>query len=216
MRIGLFGGSFDPVHQGHLVAAQQALGQACLDELWFLPAASPPHKAGQSRVPFQARLDMLNLALAGHPRMRVNTLESELPTPNFTVNTLRELARRHPEHTWSFLLGGDMLADLPTWREPVALVEMADLVVMPRPEIPVITESDLAARLGCPVRLLVLDGPKLEISSRWIRGQVRSGGSIRYLMPRAPEKYIQEHMLYGAPPEAATDSPSDKQGETLA
>ena len=95
MRIGLFGGSFDPVHQGHLVAAQQALGQACLDELWFLPAASPPHKAGQSRVPFQARLDMLNLALAGHPRMRVNTLESELPTPNFTVNTLRELARRH-------------------------------------------------------------------------------------------------------------------------
>ena len=188
MRIGLFGGSFDPVHQGHLVAAQQALGQACLDELWFLPAASPPHKAGQSRVPFQARLDMLNLALAGHPRMRVNTLESELPTPNFTVNTLRELARRHPEHTWSFLLGGDMLADLPTWREPVALVEMADLVVRPR----------------------------LEISSRWIRGQVRSGGSIRYLMPRAPEKYIQEHMLYGAPPEAATDSPSDKQGETLA
>jgi len=133
MRIGLFGGSFDPVHVGHLAMAEQALHQAGLDEVWFLPAAAAPHKTGKSQANFQSRLDMLQLATAGHHRLKTCAIEKDLPTPSYTINTIRALSTNHPGNQWYFILGGDMLADLPLWREPGQIVEMAGLVVMPRP-----------------------------------------------------------------------------------
>jgi nicotinate-nucleotide adenylyltransferase len=212
MRIGLFGGSFDPVHLGHLVMAEQALAQAGLDEVWFLPAAAAPHKPEKAQASFQARLDMLQLATAGNERLKVNSIESELPTPNYTVNTLKALTSRHPEHQWYFLLGGDMLIDLPHWREPEKLVEMAGLVVMPRPGSTVPNQEELKHRLGKSARLLQLEGPTLDVSSRWLRATLSSGGTARYLVPRAVEMYIEEHGLYGAAKAVHPMRPADQTG----
>lgn len=210
MRIGLFGGSFDPVHVGHLVVAEQALWQAGLDEVWFLPTAAAPHKPEKARASFQARVDMIQFATSGHDRLKICLIENELPAPNFTVNTLKTLSARHPEHLWYFILGGDMLADLPQWREPAKIAQMAGLVVMPRPGSPVQTGEDLKGKLGVPVRLLELEGPRLEISSKWLRATLGTGGSVRYLIPRAVEKYIEEHELYGrsTPSETRQTSPT--------
>ncbi|MFM8931559.1 MAG: nicotinate (nicotinamide) nucleotide adenylyltransferase [Gemmataceae bacterium] len=216
MRIGLFGGSFDPVHVGHLAMAEQALHQAGLDEVWFLPAAAAPHKPEKARATFQARLDMLQLATAGHDRLKTCAIEKDLPAPNYTINTLRALTASHPGHQWYFILGGDMLADLPQWREPGQIVDMAGLVVMPRPGTAGTTSEDLRQKLGKPVRLLRLEGPALEVSSGWIRSTLASGGSVRYLVPRAVERYIQEHELYGAADPANPEKPLALTGVTSA
>jgi len=216
MRIGLFGGSFDPVHVGHLAMAEQALHQAGLDEVWFLPAASAPHKPGKSQANFQSRLDMLQLATAGHHRLKTCAIEKDLPTPSYTINTIRALSTNHPGNQWYFILGGDMLADLPLWREPGQIVEMAGLVVMPRPGSTAPNSEDLRLKLGKPVRLLALEGPALEVSSGWIRSTLASGGSVRYLVPRAVERYIQEHGLYGAAEPADPEKPLAQTGVTNA
>ncbi len=216
MRIGLFGGSFDPVHVGHLAMAEQALHQAGLDEVWFLPAASAPHKPEKALASFQARFDMLQLATAGHDRFKICTIEKELPVPNFTINTLRALASNHPGNQWYFILGGDMLADLPHWREPGQIVDLAGLVSMARPGAATITADDLRQKIGKPVRLLRLEGPELEVSSRWIRSSLASGGSVRYLVPRAVERYIQEHDLYGTANPASPEKPLAQTGVTSA
>jgi len=212
MRIGLLGGSFDPVHVGHLVMAEQALWQAGLDEVWFLPTAAAPHKPEKAQASFQARLDMLQLATAGHERLKVDSIEHELPTPNYTVNTLMALDAKHPGNQWFFILGGDMLIDLPRWREPAKLVEMAGLVVMPRPGSDVPPLDELKQKLGSQVRLLALEGPLLEVSSRWLRSTLAAGGSIRYLLPRSAEKYIEEHGLYGLANRAKSDNPIGQTG----
>src|SRR5688500_13567167 len=111
MRIGIFGGTFDPVHIGHLILAEQAREQSKLDEVWFLLAARPPQKDGQGITPFAQRSEMLALAIAGHDAFRVEEIEKERPGPSYTIDTLKELKRRHPGHTFLLLVGGDSLAD---------------------------------------------------------------------------------------------------------
>src|SRR5215471_5138390 len=118
MRVGIFGGTFDPVHLGHLVLAEQAREQGRLDEVWFVPAPRPPQKDGQAITRFDARVEMLALAIAGQPAFKIDELEKERTGPSYTVETLAELRRRHPGDTFFLLVGGDSLADLPGWRDP--------------------------------------------------------------------------------------------------
>src|SRR5437588_11938966 len=147
MRVGVFGGTFDPIHQGHLILAEQCREQGRLDEVWFVPAPRPPHKEGQTVTRFDQRVEMLALALAGNPAFRVQDLEKEREGPSYTVLTLAELQRRHPGDELFLLIGSDTLADLPTWREPQRLVRQAGLLVTARPGHPVLSAVDLARRL---------------------------------------------------------------------
>lgn len=199
MRVGIFGGTFDPVHVGHLILAEQCRDRAGLDEVWFLPSYQPPHKAPAGVSRFEHRADMLELATAGHPHFRVDRIERELPPPSYTAETLAELRRRHPDHDFHLMLGADSLPDLPAWYQPERVVGQAGLVVVPRPGSEVWTADRLAAALGLEasaVRLQAVDGPLIGIASRDLRRAVADGRSVRYQVPRAVEEYIRERKLY--------------------
>ena len=202
MRIGIFGGTFDPVHLGHLILAEQAREQGRLDEVWFVPAPRPPQKDGRSITRFDVRVEMLELAIAGHPAFRVDPLERDRTGPSFTVDTLIELHRRTPEHTYSLIIGGDSLADLPFWRDPRGIVSRAELLVMARPGSPPIDEGEFRRALALTeadeLRLRVIDAPLIDIASRDIRRRVAEGRSVRYLLPRAIEVFVAERRLYAA------------------
>jgi nicotinate-nucleotide adenylyltransferase len=199
MRIGIFGGTFDPVHMGHLILAEQCRDQARLDQVWFMPAAHPPHKAGTALTRFEQRCDMIELAIAGHAAFRVERIEKELPPPSYTAETLIELRRRHPADEFFLLLGSDGLPDLPGWYEPRRVVEAAGLVVVPRPGVMLWTADRLAKALvvePAAVRLQFVACPMIEIASRELRRAIADGLSIRYLVPRAVEEYIRDRKLY--------------------
>jgi nicotinate-nucleotide adenylyltransferase len=199
MRIGIFGGTFDPVHMGHLILAEQCRDQAQLDQVWFMPAAHPPHKSTLSLTRFEQRCEMLELATAGHPSFRIERLEKDLPPPSFTAKTLAELHRLHPGNEFFLLMGSDGLPDLPGWFEPHRVIELAGLVVVPRPGIMLWTAQRLAVALGVPesaVRLRLVACPMIEISSRELRRALADGMSVRYLIPRAVEEYLRDRKLY--------------------
>jgi nicotinate-nucleotide adenylyltransferase len=198
MRIGVFGGSFDPVHLGHLILAEQAREQGRLDEVWFVPAARPPHKLETELTPFAQRVEMLQLAIAGHAAFRVDESERDRPGPSYTAVTLEDFQRRNPTHHWSLLVGSDALCDLPGWYQPQRIVELAELIVMARPEVNIPSGDELTAKLGAPVRMLVVNAPLIEIASTDLRQRVREGRSIRYMVPRAVQAYIQDKRLYQA------------------
>jgi nicotinate-nucleotide adenylyltransferase len=199
MRIGIFGGTFDPVHMGHLILAEQCRAQAGMDEVWFLPSYHPPHKAAKEVTRFDQRCEMIELATAGHASFKVERIEKELPPPSYTAETLSELRRRHPEHEFFLLMGSDQLPDLPLWYEPRRVVEQAGLVVVPRPGVMLWTAERLAKALGLDadsVRLRFVACPMIEIASRELRRAVADGMSIRYMVPRAVEEYVRERKLY--------------------
>jgi nicotinate-nucleotide adenylyltransferase len=199
MRIGILGGTFDPIHMGHLILAEQCRDQAKLDQVWVMPSAHPPHKADQPVTRFEQRCEMIELAIAGHPVFRVERIEKELPPPSYTAETLAELHRRHPANEFLLLMGSDQLPDLPGWYQPKRVVEQAGLVVVARPGVPVWTADILAKALGLDVSAIQLgtvDCPLIEISSRELRRSIAEGKSIRYLVPRAVEEYICDRKLY--------------------
>jgi nicotinate-nucleotide adenylyltransferase len=196
LRIGVFGGTFDPVHLGHLILAEQCREQGRLDQVWFVPAARPPHKAAEELTPFLQRLEMLNLAIAGQPAFRVEELEQDLPGPGYTAVTLEELHQRHPEHAWFLVVGGDALRDLPGWFEPRRIVAQAELLVMPRPGAAMPPAEELQVKLGAPVRVQIMNVPPIGISSTDLRQRLGEGRSVRYLVPRAVEEYIRDKRLY--------------------
>ncbi len=200
MRVGVFGGTFDPVHTGHLLLAEQAREQGRLDEVWFVPAPRPPHKDEPALTRFEQRVEMLALALAGNPAFRIDELEKERGGPSYTVDTLAELRRRHPTHEFFLLIGSDTLHDLPLWHDPAGVLERAGLLVMARPNSPVLTVEQLRVRLrlpdGVPLRLEVMEMPQIDISSRDLRRRAAAGRSLRYFLPRAVECYIHDKRLY--------------------
>lgn len=200
MRIGIFGGTFDPVHMGHLILAEQCRDQAALDQVWFLPSAHPPHKADRPVTRFEQRCEMLELAVAGHPSFRVERVEKDLPPPSYTAETLAELRRRHPTEQFFLLMGSDGLPDMPGWYEPRRVLESAGLVVVPRPGVMLWTSERLAKAIGVDVsavRLRFVACPMIEIASRELRRAISDGMSIRYLVPRAVEEYIRDRKLFG-------------------
>jgi nicotinate-nucleotide adenylyltransferase len=206
MRIGIFGGTFDPVHYGHLILAEQAREQARLDQVWFLPAPRPPHKSERTLTRFEQRVEMLHLALAGNPSFRVEEIEKERTGPSYTVDTVAELRRRHPADEFFLLVGSDTLTDLPQWHEPARLLGMVGLVVMMRPGNPLPEPGAPRAALRLPEtepRQEVVQAPLIDISSRDLRRRAAAGRSLRYFLPRAVECYVHDKRLYqGAAPSA--------------
>jgi nicotinate-nucleotide adenylyltransferase len=202
MRIGIFGGTFDPVHLGHLILAEQCREQARLDQVWFVPAARPPHKQDQPLTSFHHRVEMLTLAVAGQPAFRVEELEKDRSGPSYTVDTLDELHRRHPGNEWLLLIGSDTLHDLPNWYLPARILEQAGLVVVLRPSWPPLTADKLRTALAlpetAPIRLQFVESPLIDLASRDLRRRAAAGRSLRYLVPRAVECYIETHRLYQA------------------
>jgi len=185
----LFGGSFDPVHVGHLVAAE-TVGEALGLPVRFLPAREQPLKraVGEAHAASpEQRAEMLELAVAGNPRLRVERIELTLPPPSFTVRTLRALAQREPGNRFTLLLGADAAGELANWFEIDALPELADIVVFARPGAPL---------PGHPAVGRIVEVPALDVSATVIRERVRQGRSIRYLVPDAVRDYIAARGLY--------------------
>jgi nicotinate-nucleotide adenylyltransferase len=199
-RIGVFGGTFDPVHWGHLISAEQTREQASLDEVWFVPAARPPHKQDQAVTPFAQRVEMLALAIAGQPAFRIEEVEKDRAGPSYTADTLDELHRRSPDVEFFLLIGSDCLPDLPNWHEPARIVARAGLLIVARPGWSVWSVEQLRSALRLPetagLRQQVIHIPLVDLSSRELRRRRAEGRSLRYLVPRAVERYIEEKKLY--------------------
>jgi nicotinate-nucleotide adenylyltransferase len=195
MRLGLFGGTFDPIHMGHLILADACREACALDRVWFVVAGAPPHKPGD-RTSVADRLEMVRIAIAGHPAFEVSELETRRPGPHYSVETLEEVRRQRPEDELFFLIGADSLADLPHWREPERIVSMATVVVVDRPGVE-LGLSSLWPDLGPdakPFRLVTI--PPIGIASNDLRRRVAEGRSIRYQVPRGVEAYIEAQGLY--------------------
>jgi nicotinate-nucleotide adenylyltransferase len=199
MRIGLFGGTFDPVHVGHLILAERCRADAGLDEVWFLPSYRPPHKPDGAVSAFADRCAMVSAAVAGVPGFRVEPIESELPPPSYTAHTLAALRTRHPTDEFHLVIGADSLADLPQWYEPRQVVAQAGVIVVPRPGVELWPAEKLADALKVPrsvIRLQVVDCPLVDVASRDLRKRVAEGKSIRFLVPKEVETIIRERKLY--------------------
>lgn len=198
MLIGLFGGTFDPVHLGHLILAEHCLQICELDELWFLPAGQPPHKSASVILAPDLRIDMLRYATAGHEGFRIETLELDRPELSYTVDSITALQKKYPEHRFAFLIGGDSLQDLPSWHEPERLCQLCEIIAVNRLGV---THADLTGQLerlpeSLSSRIRTVTVPGIGISSSEIRQRIADGQSIRYLVPRAVEIYITENGLY--------------------
>jgi nicotinate-nucleotide adenylyltransferase len=193
------GGTFDPPHCAHLAAAAAARHDLSLDEVWFVPAGVPPHKRRKSMTPSRIRLALLRSALRGLEGFRALALEIRRPGPSYTVDTLERLRDRYPDTDWWLVVGTDMLADLPSWRRPGRVLDLAGIAAVPRP--------GFAARWprGLPRgRFHVVDAPALDLSSSDLRARVARGASIRFLVPAAVERTVRRHRLYASPgPERA-------------
>jgi len=205
-KLGLFGGTFDPVHLGHLILADAAREWAGLDRVLFLPSASPPHKTGGGKGPradFRHRLRMVELAIAGHPAFQASDCEGLRPGPSYTIELLREIRRETGEAAdLFFLIGADWAASLGTWKEIEGIFALCRFLVVPRPGFPREGLSRLAAGRGAdrarPLEEGWVPAPEVGISSTDIRKRLASGRSVRYLLPPGVEGYIRGNALYGA------------------
>lgn len=196
-RLGIFGGTFDPPHIGHLILAAEAQNQLGLDEVLWLLTAQPPHKAGQEVTPLRHRLAMLQNALADAPGFRLSDAEISRPGPHYAADTLSILRQRYPEAQLVYLIGGDSLKNLPTWHQPQTVLARCDLLgVMQRPGETIDLSSLEAALPGLRQKLRFVEAPLLEIASSQIRARIRRGGHFRYYLPKAVYDYIQSQQLY--------------------
>lgn len=204
-RVGLLGGTFDPVHYGHLVVAEEVCYALNLDEMDFIPAGQPPHKRRQPITPAADRLAMLALATASNPRFCISEVDIQRPGPSYTVDTLRLLREQWGESAeLYFVIGWDSLEELTTWHDPQGLVAQLDrLVAVHRPghqEMPGYREQLEAGLPGITQRLLTVPVPQLDISASDLRQRVATGRPIRYQTPDAVVQYIREHNLYVSNP----------------
>lgn len=189
MRIGVFGGTFDPPHLGHLVVAQDAWAHLGLDRVVFIPAAIPPHKRHRVTTPAEIRLEMLRAAIGDDARFEVSEIELRRPGPSYTVDTLRELRERDRDGALFFLLGADQFRTFHTWRGPDEIASLATLVALSR-------EGDEPFSAGISVPHRTLRVTRIDISSTEIRRRVHAGEPIRYLVPPAVEAVIRREGLY--------------------
>lgn len=198
MRIGIFGGTFDPVHYGHLLLAETCREHLRLDEVRFVPAATPPHKLHQEISDGNVRADMLGLAVAGYREFVVDCREVKRKSPSYTVDTLQEFAAEFPVAELYFLVGADSLRDFLSWREPERIVRLATLVACNRPGLPKLQDEQVVQWVGPEIadRVVTLQMPGTDISASEMRDRVRDGRSLRFLTPRAVEAFVIEHGLY--------------------
>ncbi len=198
-RIGIFGGTFDPPHLGHLILASEARAQLKLDRVLWVLTSVPPHKLGQAITPLEDRFAMLKLAIADEPAFKVSRVDIDRPGPYYSADTVKVLAKQNPGAAMIFLIGGDSLHDLTTWHEPAQLVAACDEIgVMRRPG----ARLDLASLEnkipGLTEKIRFVDAPLLEIASHEIRKRAAEGQPFRYYVPMAVYEYILDKGLYGA------------------
>lgn len=197
---GIFGGTFDPPHLGHLILASESLSQLSLDRLLWILTPSPPHKPGDPISPLSQRIDMLRRATADEPRFEICKVEMDRPGPHYTVDTLRLLKKQDASRNLVFLMGGDSLRNLPTWREPQQLLALcAAIGVMRRPGDEVnlnVLESQIP---GLSAKVRFVDVPLLEISSSQVRERVARNSMFRYYLHPDVYAYILQHKLYRKP-----------------
>jgi nicotinate-nucleotide adenylyltransferase len=196
-RVGLLGGTFNPPHVAHLVCATQALAQVGLERVQFVPVHEPPHKAIGVEPGLAHRVEMCRLAVAGDERLDVSLADADVPGPSFTVDTLRRLHERFPGDQLTFIVGGDMALSLPTWREPEAILELAEVAVAEREGVRRIDIIDRLAGLRAD-RISFFDMPRIDVSSSLVRRYIAGGRPIRHLVPNAVERYIADAGLYRA------------------
>ena len=197
---GVFGGTFDPPHLGHLILASESISQLGLDRLLWVLTPEPPHKTDQPITALQQRLEMLRLAIADEPRFELSKIELTRPGPHYTVETLRMLKEQAPERNLVFLMGGDSLRDLPGWYQPAELIRLCHtLGVMRRPGDDVDLGALDAQLPGLLEKVRFVDVPLLEISSRQIRQRVADRAVFRYYLPEQVYEYIVRVGLYQKP-----------------
>lgn len=185
--VGIMGGTFDPIHCGHLLAAEQAREQAMLDEVWFMPTHIPPHKSREGLTPAHHRLRMVELAVADHPAFRVCDEELKREGPSFTYDTMLRLTEKFPAYRFSFIIGADMVNTLPQWNHYEELIGLVRFIGLARPGSRLKRENEHVTYVEMPV---------WDISSTLIRSKVAAGKSIRYLVPDAVARYIKENGFY--------------------
>lgn len=198
-RIGVFGGTFDPPHIGHLVVATELAWALDLDRLLFVPAGRPPHKNAAIVSDDADRLAMLQLAVGGDPAFEVSTVDLDRPGPSFTADLLALLAETHAPATLVFLMGEDSLRDLPAWERPHEIVALAEIGVAARPGIDADLSAIHAVLPGSFGRISVVETTSIGISSSDLRRRVATGAPIRHQVPIAVEEYIARRDLYRRP-----------------
>lgn len=194
MKVGIFGGTFDPIHFGHLLLAEQARETASLHEIWFIPAGEPPHKQGKSITSAKERKKMVELAVEGNPQFKVHPIELMRTGPSYTIDTIKELKNHHPQDEFFLLVGADMVKDLPKWYKIKEIIQNVQVIGLGRPgfdqgELPGFIEERL---------MWIQDAVETNVSSSIIRKRLMLGRSVRYLVPDPVYKYIKEKGLYGS------------------
>ncbi|MFB5662134.1 nicotinate-nucleotide adenylyltransferase [Alteribacillus sp. HJP-4] len=187
-RIGLLGGTFDPPHQAHLIIAQEAMTVHNLDEVWFIPVSTPPHKVRSQLVSGVDRLEMTRLLIQDNARFFISDIELNRRGLSYTVDTVRELRERYPGKEYFFIIGADMAEQLNTWENIEELKTLITFIVSGRP--------GYAAQIKGSEGILHLDAPLLDISSTDLRSRITNKQNIRYLVPDAVRHYIEERGLY--------------------
>lgn len=196
--LGILGGTFDPIHMGHLRMAEHVFQRMELEQIIFIPAYVPPHKLGQDFAPAADRYAMTELAVADNPHFIVSDMEIKRTGVSYTIDTIRELHRQYADKELHFIIGADSVAQLHTWHNIEEMLEMTTFVAVWRPGYEGAME-ELVRHLGqrARERVLLLDTPVYDISSTEIRTRIREGRSLAGLVPGSVEKYIFEHGLYG-------------------
>lgn len=197
-RIGIMGGTFDPLHYGHLVAAEMARNEFKLEKVIFIPTGSPPHKEGREITDSELRFQMVELATGDNPHFEVSRLEIERRGHSYTVDTLRELHKLHPEYELYFITGSDAFREIFTWKDAESILELCHFIGASRPGF---DAEDFLQELQAVhpelfERMHLLEVPALAISSTDIRSRVKKGQSIRYLLPELVRLYIKIEALY--------------------
>jgi len=195
-RLGVFGGTFDPIHLGHLIIAEELRVRLGLERILFLPAARPPHKTDRHISPDEDRALMVEMAIAGNPHFGVSYVDLQRGGLSYTADSLEILAREYPCHTLYFLMGQDSLRDFPNWHDPNRIARQALLGVALRPGVTVDIDAIVARVPDAAGRITLVDVPLIQIASRVIRQRVRDGLPITYQVPREVEQYILRRGLY--------------------
>ncbi|MGE6629228.1 nicotinate-nucleotide adenylyltransferase [Bacillus sp. NPDC077027] len=185
-KIGLFGGTFDPLHNGHLLMASEVRFQIGLDEIWFVPNQQPPHKSNRKQTSSAHRVNMVKAAIQSNPYFKLNLVEMEREGPSYTVDTVELLKKRYPDDEFFFIIGADMVEYLPKWHRIDDLLNMITFIGMKRP--------GFQGKTTYP--LLFADVPAFDVSSTLVRQRMRAGEPVDYFIPEAVKSYMKEHHLY--------------------
>ncbi len=196
-RYGIFGGTFDPPHFGHLILAAEAHYQLNLRQVWWLLTPQPPHKQGEHITPLGIRAQLVSAAINHDPAFALSLVEAERPGPHYAVDTLRILRQRYPNDTLAYLMGGDSLVALPTWHRAADFVALADEIgVMLRPYYHIDWEALEHALPGLRAKVRIIEAPLLEIAAHELRARIAQGRPYRYYLPRPVVELIETYQLY--------------------